>query len=789
MGSPGDCLHVYSQVRPLGLLLSIYTADGPPTIFWTSVPYSKGVRVEPPPCEYPSLASNGPCPNGLALERIFHAACASKNARAWRRRPIYIHNVFCSQRNPKQFVSTPRNIFRRWLHPRYLLYRCRVPVVKVLEDPGRQWVQSKSLKGARSLAGIDRPGPLVRRPTRYRIHFIREGLETVFRNTCHSFAEVCRPALVEKTSWPLHVVLLGKTKSPLSVPDFVQLRKFATHPILPLDQSPQRTASSKRLASSRLRRSAGGAVAGGDVLRREHVRLGHHFYASFRRRGPEPSRMLRQERRLRPFRWTRPRALHEHTGKPSTPTGHVNPGRTIHQESDMVNHWAGVLERSRAHQHFGSPGCPSCSAKTPLHNNESKTRLTGFGFQGRPRLPGKGSEFKSRAQPHPSKSGRNNSLKGSRSGIFLGFNYTQPSGRPKSQRPDILDEKIVVTSSASSSQPLWLQCVNSHTADRYWNAFRALLVFLGWSLTRWMRASARKIDAHLSSYIDYVFREKQQKQRAFDTLAAVLWMRPELKGALFYSSKSLTAIQILAPPKSWVPLPWPVVAAVAVLASHKGQTRFALSLIITVMMVWRGQDTRAVRACDIFLRDHWSVKSLGSRPIVILGGQPDHRGHRSKLKTKRHAGRKFQHTVVLYPVCEALLAVLKMNTSPTSRIFPMPAARCNTLLQHWCKMLRIDGHWVWHGLRHSGASLMAAQGFPTTDIIQQGRWAGSQSQRRYIESLSSQINAVDLEASTFSSVLCSPTFLARWPELISVPASWTVPDWAAAVLGWRQPSC
>jgi len=241
------------------------------------------------------------------------------------------------------------------------------------------------------------------------------------------------------------------------------------------------------------------------------------------------------------------------------------------------------------------------------------------------------------------------------------------------------------------------------------------------------------------------------------------WM-PEVK-PLRMARACLYGWGKLVPPKPYAPMPRDLAYACAIMCSLTGDVAVALAILLSF---------------DCFLRIS-EVSGLRCRDVVDHRMQADEVGQGVAVyMPKAKTGRR-QAVMIEDPELASLVAAWKVavetREGADAHIFPRPEALRQTL-KRAIAVFADDGwetrglSFVWHSLRHGGASRMFLRGGGSVmpDILVRGRWSAESSGRHYVQSGRQLLLGLSLPAEV--------AFLARQLERLGLRAL-LAPDVAA----------
>ena len=210
-------------------------------------------------------------------------------------------------------------------------------------------------------------------------------------------------------------------------------------------------------------------------------------------------------------------------------------------------------------------------------------------------------------------------------------------------------------------------------------------------------------------------------------LAGILLWLPEASGALPLSRKSLKGWMRLQPPKPYAPMPLHVALAAAILRAVVGDFGTAVALLVGFDCWLRISEVSGLRADDV--KDQRTHPDAAFRGVVLF--------LRATKTGLRQSVSVSDPAVATLLVCWRDARVQVAGADAT--LFP-PAATLRTNLHTALTALlgadrgALGLEFVWHSLRHGGASRTFMLGAEVKDIMLRGRWVCLESTRRYLQS-------------------------------------------------------
>jgi hypothetical protein len=225
-------------------------------------------------------------------------------------------------------------------------------------------------------------------------------------------------------------------------------------------------------------------------------------------------------------------------------------------------------------------------------------------------------------------------------------------------------------------------------------------------------------DGQLAAYLTELFNTRRGGvSLARHTFFALLAVAPHLKMRLHLSYRCLRAYIRLRPSVSWPPMPWPVVLAVAEYLASVGKLREGVAVVVSAHCWLRVGEVVSLIHENFAASD--DVRLGAVLPFAVLSVHD--------TKTKR-----FDSVEVTRQDVGALLGW--MQDGPGMRLFPFTKSHLEGSLRDACAALGL-AHcgYVWHSLRHGGATDACLAHVPFYDIMLRGRWQSERSARLYCQ--------------------------------------------------------
>jgi integrase len=219
--------------------------------------------------------------------------------------------------------------------------------------------------------------------------------------------------------------------------------------------------------------------------------------------------------------------------------------------------------------------------------------------------------------------------------------------------------------------------------------------------------SVVELDGLLAAYLTELFNtQRGGVSLAKHTFFALLAMAPHLHMRLHLSFRCLRAYIRLRPSVSWPPMPWPVALAAAAYLASIGRLREGVAVVVSAHCWLRVGEVVGLR------RENFAASTdvrLGNvLPFSVL----------SVHDTKT---RRFDSVEVTRRDVGALLRWIQAGQA--ERLFPFTISHLEGSLRDACAALGLTHcGYVWHSLRHGGATDACLAHMPFHDIMLRGRY-------------------------------------------------------------------
>lgn len=260
--------------------------------------------------------------------------------------------------------------------------------------------------------------------------------------------------------------------------------------------------------------------------------------------------------------------------------------------------------------------------------------------------------------------------------------------------------------------------VSAETRVRYTRNVRE---FLQWVVDNDDDAQdVEELDDLLLDYIHELHGSGGAKSKAMGTFYGICMFEPQLKRKLVRSRQAIKGWNKRHPSRQWPPLTWELALAIAAQLARHNKPHYAIGVLLAFDCFLRVGELVALRREDI----------ADDKDLRIAG---EHKGMIVRLaKTKTGVNQSVQ---VLNPDVQHLVRHLVRNTKPKRHLFSFTTDQFRRSMRHVCAELGLSALYVPHSLRHGGATrYFHVLGMSMENILARGRWASTESARRYIQS-------------------------------------------------------
>jgi hypothetical protein len=237
------------------------------------------------------------------------------------------------------------------------------------------------------------------------------------------------------------------------------------------------------------------------------------------------------------------------------------------------------------------------------------------------------------------------------------------------------------------------------------------------------RLSPVLVDRILAQYCEFLYTKYQgsKKYLAINARAAVAFFFPHMSPFLRLSARSIKGWEKLHPTVSHPPLSYDLVCLLSTRMAALGHIRHAAALLLSFDCYLRLGEVAKIQVHHLVLPGDLRLRGLTSPALLI-----------PLSKTGRD-----QFITIRNPVVIKLLQALKQKFFPalssTDFVFPYAYSLSSVLKSTLHDLGLSDRCYVWHSLRHGGATDDALKGMPIEEIVARGRWSSSKMLKTYVQ--------------------------------------------------------
>ena len=273
------------------------------------------------------------------------------------------------------------------------------------------------------------------------------------------------------------------------------------------------------------------------------------------------------------------------------------------------------------------------------------------------------------------------------------------------------------------------QSVTAPTRDDYERRRQA---FSQWAAQRNISlGTPTEVDQALVLFFHEEFLDGGESSDAWKLMAALAFVRPDLAtrlGRLPRAARAAKGWSRLAPARSRLPLPWPVVCLIVEEMCNRGLVVYAWLTALTFALYLRPREALDLVQSQLIPPGFTTATRMHVWCVVL---------HMFERQTPSKTG-VFDESLLVdsacFPWMTILVAELHRRTPAGHRLFPVTYAQWNYHFKAVVGSLGLGslGSLSLHQLRHGGASHeLYAAARPLKDIQKRGRWATDAALRRY----------------------------------------------------------
>jgi integrase len=236
------------------------------------------------------------------------------------------------------------------------------------------------------------------------------------------------------------------------------------------------------------------------------------------------------------------------------------------------------------------------------------------------------------------------------------------------------------------------------------------------------------IDIQLARYIHWLMKNDEPYYKARDALFGVKHQYTAPRKAFRRANLSLSGWRKLAPPQQSKPMPWEVAVAIAKQLTLMGEIDKGIAILVAFDGMLRISELLSITTVDV-------TKSRPSNYQSTTTSDCDHKSsrdvtyiHLAKTKTGDNQCARICHTGV-----QQLIGLLLSNKKNGHRLFPWSTQTITRSYKAAMAQLGIPDIFVFHSLRHGGATSLFERTRDINLVKLEGRWASRDSARHYIQ--------------------------------------------------------
>lgn len=252
---------------------------------------------------------------------------------------------------------------------------------------------------------------------------------------------------------------------------------------------------------------------------------------------------------------------------------------------------------------------------------------------------------------------------------------------------------------------------------------RQLHRFVAWCKTRGVEvlrlADKDRVDLLFGRYVHRRFRQFGGLQRTYvqHAYSALITERPELKGFLPRSAKSLASWKKIVPSKQYPPLPYEILLVFAWEAQQQGN----FAVMVAFLVAW-GAYLRVSEVCAL----RWEDVVFGEKSTAVLAVQ-DSKGARGDTQNAVLNGAKVVRLLKRWKRFQP-------RSRPRDSVFRLSSVHLNAFISVCVAKYGLKGcGFVFHSVRHGRASFDLGRKVSVETIVVRGRWGSVKSARRYFQ--------------------------------------------------------
>jgi integrase len=283
------------------------------------------------------------------------------------------------------------------------------------------------------------------------------------------------------------------------------------------------------------------------------------------------------------------------------------------------------------------------------------------------------------------------------------------------------------------------------TQTRY---LKGVLSFLQWCVREGVRFdTVGCLDELMCDYFHYVLDENLGKTAAKMCYYGMVMLLPEFRLRLPVSLASLKGFESLFPSVSYPPMSWDLACLVAMNLVAAGCFDCAVAVILAFECLFRISEVVNIKVSDIADSRDPRIGYFFDKVAVALPNTKTGKNKWAELTS---------------PDAVTLLRNYVKGRRPSDRLFNFSADTLRKRFKRACRAVGLTAPYVFHSLRHGGATHRYLSGEHLEDILRHGRWVSSKSARLYIQSGRALLLAVNVSPQVLSSARLMSTYCVAY---------------------------
>jgi integrase len=274
-----------------------------------------------------------------------------------------------------------------------------------------------------------------------------------------------------------------------------------------------------------------------------------------------------------------------------------------------------------------------------------------------------------------------------------------------------------------SPQHSWL-FAHTYTKSTIKSYTRGVAAFANWGTTHFPKIllDHTNIDKYLCMFVHDCANDGYPRSLAQMAVSGSVAFLNIPSNLLHYTHHALTGWRRLNPSKQHNPIPWQLALFFAI-ETLKSKHQYRMRMAVGMLVAWNGL-LRKGELCNLRYED---VSEDDDSRLGIA----EHKRHIIHLRLATTKTGANQSAIIDNPLVINLLRQVLKTTKPGQLLFPCYHP-LSLMIHDICKQYDLP-RYVFHGLRHGGATHMHRTGKSISFIKQRGRWKQERSCLHYIQ--------------------------------------------------------